>query len=74
MEGSLPSIFFEIYTNEIMEIVNNRYTIQGLDLLDVVKEFDHPVYVYDADKIGQQIDNMKAAFPGVKLKIKYACK
>jgi diaminopimelate decarboxylase len=57
-----------------MEIVNNRYTIQGLDLLDVVKEFDHPLYVYDAAKIGEQIDSMKAAFPGVKLKIKYACK
>jgi len=57
-----------------MEIVNNRYTIQGLDLLDVVKEFDHPLYVYDAAKIVQQIDNMKAAFPGMNLKIKYACK
>lgn len=57
-----------------MEIVNNRYTIQGVDLLEVVKEFGHPLYVYDAAKIGQQIDNMKAAFPGVNLRIKYACK
>lgn len=57
-----------------MEIVNDRYTIQGVDLLDVVGEFGNPLYVYDAAKIGQQIDNLKAAFPGVKLKIKYACK
>jgi diaminopimelate decarboxylase len=33
-----------------MEIVNNRYTIQGLDLLDVVNEFESPLYVYDAEK------------------------
>jgi diaminopimelate decarboxylase len=57
-----------------MEIVNNRYTIQGLDLLDVVSEFGSPLYVYDADKIGEQIDTLKSAFPGLKLRIKYACK
>lgn len=57
-----------------MEIVNDRYTIQGLDLLDVVSEFGSPLYVYDADKIGQQIENLKSAFPGLKLRIKYACK
>jgi diaminopimelate decarboxylase len=57
-----------------MEIVNDRYTVQGLDLLDVVSEFGSPLYVYDADKIGQQIENLKSAFPGLKLRIKYACK
>jgi diaminopimelate decarboxylase len=57
-----------------MEIVNNRYTIQGLDLLDVVNEFESPLYVYDAEKIGQQIESMKSAFPGLDMKIKYACK
>jgi diaminopimelate decarboxylase len=57
-----------------MEIVNDRYTIQGLDLLDVVSEFGSPLYVYDADKIGEQIENLKSAFPGLKLRIKYACK
>jgi diaminopimelate decarboxylase len=57
-----------------MEIVNDRYTIQGLDLLEVVNEFGSPLYVYDADKIGEQIENLKSAFPGLKLRIKYACK
>ena len=57
-----------------MEIVNNRYTIQGVDLLSVVKEFGSPIYVYDAEKIGQQIQTIKSSFPGVKLKIKFACK
>ncbi len=57
-----------------MEIVNKRYTVQGVDLLDVVGEFGSPLYVYDAEKIGQQIANMKAAFPGMNMRIKYACK
>lgn len=57
-----------------MEIVNDRYTVQGLDLLDVVSEFGSPLYVYDANKIGEQIDTLKSAFPGLKLRIKYACK
>lgn len=57
-----------------MEIVNNRYTIQGVDLLGVVKEFGCPIYVYDADKIGAQISTIKSSFPGMKLKIKFACK
>lgn len=57
-----------------MEIVNNKYTIQGLSLLDVVNEFGSPLYVYDADKIGQQIESLKSAFPGLKLRIKFACK
>ncbi len=57
-----------------MEIVNDRYAIQGLDLLEVVNEFGSPLYVYDADKIGEQIENLKSAFPGLKLRIKYACK
>ena len=57
-----------------MEIVNNRHTIQGRDLLDVVNQFGHPLYVYNADKIGKQIENMKAAFPGMKMRIKFACK
>jgi len=57
-----------------MELVNNRYTIQGVDMLGVVKEFGSPIYVYDAEKIGQQIQTIKSSFPGVKLKIKFACK
>ncbi len=57
-----------------MEIVNNRYTVHGVDMLSVVKEFGSPIYVYDAEKIGQQIQTIKSSFPGVKLKIKFACK
>jgi diaminopimelate decarboxylase len=57
-----------------MELVNNRYTLSGVDLLDVVQEFGSPVYVYDAEKIREQVRKMKSAFPGTRLKIKFACK
>ncbi len=73
MEGFQPSFFFT-FINKKMEIVNDQYTIQGLSLLDVVNEFGSPLYVYDAEKIGHQIESLKSAFPGLKLRIKYACK
>jgi diaminopimelate decarboxylase len=57
-----------------MEIKNDRYRIQGVDLLEVVEEFGSPLYLYDADKIGEQIESLRSAFPGLKMKIKYACK
>lgn len=44
-------------------------------LLSLVKKYDSPLYVYDADKIESQYNRLKNAFSGVKnLKINYACK
>ncbi|MTI23099.1 diaminopimelate decarboxylase [Fulvivirga sp. RKSG066] len=57
-----------------MELKNNSYQIQGVKLLDVVKEFDSPVYVYDADKIITQLQSLKNAFSDRKIRIKYAAK
>ena len=57
-----------------MELINNRYSIQGIDLLDLVGAFGSPVYVYDAAKIREQVKKMKSAFPDMGLKIKFACK
>jgi len=49
-------------------------TIQGVNLLDVCKEFGTPLYVYDADKIVQQIDKLRSHFSRVPLQLKYAAK
>lgn len=49
-------------------------TIQGVDLLDVCKEFGTPLYVYDADKIVQQINMLRDLFSRTPLQIKYAAK
>jgi len=44
-------------------------------LLSLVKKYESPLYVYDADKIEEQYQRMKNAFSSVKnLKINYAVK
>jgi len=48
--------------------------IQNLDIADIANEFGTPLYVYDADKIVTQVNNLKKAFAGADLQIKYACK
>ncbi len=57
-----------------MKLEGTSYQIQGVDLLNVANEFGSPVYVYDADKIVKQYKQLSAAFKGVDLKLKYACK
>ncbi|MEM9857169.1 MAG: diaminopimelate decarboxylase [Bacteroidota bacterium] len=57
-----------------MELKNNSYKIQGLKLTDIAKRFGTPLYVYDADKIVHQLQNLKNAFSNQNVKIKYAAK
>jgi diaminopimelate decarboxylase len=57
-----------------MELVNGAYTIQGLDLTAVCKEFGTPLYVYDAKKIIDQLTSLKNAFSETDVRIKYAAK
>ena len=57
-----------------MNFINHQYQIQGVSVLAIAEEFGLPLYVYDADKIIEKISDMRAAFTGVNLKIKYAAK
>jgi diaminopimelate decarboxylase len=57
-----------------MELVNGRYQIDGVDVLQMVDTFDSPLYVYSANTIQAQFEKMRNAFPGVKLGLHYACK
>ncbi|RAJ94587.1 diaminopimelate decarboxylase [Larkinella arboricola] len=57
-----------------MQLNQNRYHIQGVDVLEMAEEFGLPLYVYDADKIIEKIGTLQSAFSGVQLKIKYAAK
>ncbi|MBS9523558.1 diaminopimelate decarboxylase [Litoribacter alkaliphilus] len=57
-----------------MEIRNQQFEIQGVSLLDLTKEFGTPLYVYDGQKIIDQVNLLKQAFSTVNLKIKYATK
>jgi diaminopimelate decarboxylase len=57
-----------------MQLVNNQYQIQGVNVLDVCAEYGTPLYLYDAEKIVSQYQNLKKAFEGLNVKIKYATK
>tara|TARA_R110001592_G_scaffold125077_2_gene334303 strand:+ start:868 stop:2100 length:1233 start_codon:yes stop_codon:yes gene_type:complete len=57
-----------------MDLVNDRYTIQGVDLVELTETFGSPLYVYDAEKIEAQFKKLTSAFSGVKMKVKYATK
>jgi diaminopimelate decarboxylase len=57
-----------------MILENNAYSIQGVKLLDVCKEFGAPVYVYDGDKIVAQYKRLINAFKGANIRLKYAVK
>lgn len=43
-------------------------------LLNIAKEFGSPVYVYHAEKIGEQYQKLKNAFSGADARFFYACK
>ena len=57
-----------------MTLRENGYFIQDLEVLEICKQFGTPLYVYDGEKIAEQVDSLKQAFSDVNLKIKYACK
>lgn len=57
-----------------MELQNGKYTLGGLDIAEIIKEFGSPLYAYDGNKIVSQLQNLKNAFSDSQLKIKYAVK
>jgi len=57
-----------------MELVDGRYEIDGVEVLEVCKEYGTPLYVYDAKKIEQQYHRLINAFKGIDVEIHYACK
>lgn len=57
-----------------MELTDNGYAVGGVSLLSIAKHYGTPVYVYDADKIVSNYHELKNAFEGVDVHLKYACK
>jgi diaminopimelate decarboxylase len=57
-----------------MQLVKNKYTLGGVDLLETAQTYGSPLYVYDAETIKRQYDKLVASFPDVNLKVKFACK
>ncbi len=57
-----------------MELKNKKFSVQGIDLLTIAKQFETPLYVYDADSIKSQYNKLINAFPKTNIKLKYAAK
>jgi diaminopimelate decarboxylase len=57
-----------------IELRDGSWLLGNCALRDVAAEFGTPVYVYDGDRIRSQYHLLKNSFPGVNVRIKYACK
>ncbi len=57
-----------------MKLVNNKYKIDGVDVISLCNKYDSPLYVYETEKMKNQYTRMLDAFKGVNVKINYACK
>lgn len=57
-----------------MQIKDNQYQVQGISLVDLAKTYGTPLYVYDGQKILDQVALLQKAFSSVNMKIKYATK
>jgi diaminopimelate decarboxylase len=57
-----------------MQLVNNTYRIQDLDVTEIAQQFGTPLYLYDGEKIISQIRSLKNAFMDTDVRIKYAAK
>ncbi len=57
-----------------MELINGKYSISNLDVVDLATAFGTPLYLYDGNKIVSQLQNLKNAFSDTDIKIKYAVK
>ncbi|HOJ49503.1 MAG TPA: diaminopimelate decarboxylase [Spirochaetota bacterium] len=50
------------------------YTINNIKVTDLAKDFGTPLYVYDGNRIEENIKDLKNSISYPKLSIKYACK
>src|SRR6478736_2315490 len=57
-----------------MELKNNNYQIQGIPVSEICQQFGTPLYVYDADKIVNQLKTLQHTFAESNVKVKYAAK
>lgn len=61
-----------IYHNALL--LSNPTHIQGVSIAALADEFGTPTYIYDGEKITNQVKTLQEAFSAVPLKIKYATK
>lgn len=54
--------------------MQNPTHIQGVSIAALADEFGTPIYIYDGEKITNQVKTLQEAFSAVPIKIKYATK
>ena len=57
-----------------MKLQNNTYTINGVPATEIAERHGLPLYIYDGNRIVDQIKKLQNAFPGEHVRIKYALK
>ncbi|HPD34145.1 MAG TPA: diaminopimelate decarboxylase [Candidatus Kapabacteria bacterium] len=57
-----------------MYLQDGKYFISNLNILDICKKYDTPLYLYDANKIISQYSKLVSSFDVKNLKILYAAK
>jgi diaminopimelate decarboxylase len=57
-----------------MELIDGQNCIGNVPISQLIKEYDSPLYVYDAAVFARQYERLMNAFPGVKVRLNYACK
>lgn len=58
----------------MLELNENQYKIQGIALTELADKYELPLYVYDAEIMKRQYNNLTSAFSEIPMKVKYACK
>jgi diaminopimelate decarboxylase len=57
-----------------MEIQNKKYVIDEVPVLNLVKKYGTPLYVYDTSKMKSQYKRLQKAFRNTNIRIYFACK
>ncbi len=57
-----------------MNLMDNRYKIDGIDVTSLCEKYGSPLYVYETAKMKSQYQKMVNAFKGANVRINYACK
>jgi diaminopimelate decarboxylase len=57
-----------------MEIIDDKFSIQGIPLYYLASEYDLPLYVYDTSVIARQYKKLESAFDVPEIRFNYAVK
>jgi diaminopimelate decarboxylase len=57
-----------------MELKNNKYLIDGIDAISLVRKYGSPLYVYESARMKTQYEKLRNAFGNIDIRLNYACK